>query len=85
VGQPTSSVAFGFGPAAELPIRTLTEEGAMPGIGCSCGHHLEAADDDKLFGLCREHVDRERPHMQRTDAQIRERVGGDAYHRRPVA
>jgi hypothetical protein len=85
VGQPTSSVAFGFWPAAELLIRTLTEGGAMPGIGCPCGHHLEAADDDELFGLCRELVDREHPVMRRTDAQIRERVGGDAYHRRPVA
>ena len=57
----------------------------MPGIGCPCGQHLEAADDDELFGLCREHVDHEHSHMQRTDAQIPERVGGDAYHRRPVA
>jgi hypothetical protein len=57
----------------------------MPGIGCLCRHHFEAADDDKRLGLCREHVDREHPDMQCTDAQIRERVGGAACNRRPVA
>jgi predicted small metal-binding protein len=57
----------------------------MRAIECPCGHHLEAADDDELFRLCREHVDREHPEMQRSDAQIRERVAADAYDAEPVA
>jgi predicted small metal-binding protein len=48
-------------------------------IGCPCGHHLEGADDDELFRLAREHVDRDHPEMQRSDEQIRERVANDAY------
>ncbi|MGH3105323.1 MAG: hypothetical protein ACRDN6_14630 [Gaiellaceae bacterium] len=51
----------------------------MRAIECPCGHHFEAADDDALFRLCREHVDRDHPEMQRTDEQIRERVAHDAY------
>jgi predicted small metal-binding protein len=53
-------------------------------IECPCGHHLEAADDEELFRRCREHVDREHSEMQRTDAQIRERVAVDAYDAQPV-
>jgi len=56
----------------------------MRAIECPCGHHLEAADDDELFRRCREHVHREHPEMQRTDAQIRERVAADAYDAQPV-
>jgi hypothetical protein len=48
-------------------------------IDCPCGHHLEAADHFELFRLAREHVNREHPEMQRTNAQIRERVAADAY------
>jgi hypothetical protein len=47
-------------------------------IDCPCGHHFEAEDDEKLFQLCREHVDRDHPEMQRTDEQIWERVRRDA-------
>ena len=57
----------------------------MRAIECPCGHHFEADDDEQLFRLCREHVDREHPEMQRTDAQIRARVGADAYDAEPVA
>jgi rhodanese-related sulfurtransferase/predicted small metal-binding protein len=70
---------------AGLPVLPQIEGDAMRGIECPCGHHFEAADDDELFRLCREHVDREHPEMQRTDAQIRERVAGDAYDMQPVA
>jgi predicted small metal-binding protein len=51
----------------------------MRAIDCPCGHHFEAADDEELFRLCREHVTREHPDMQRTDEQIRERITADAY------
>ena len=50
----------------------------MRAIDCPCGHHFEAADDDELW-LCREHVDRDHPEMQRTDEQLRERIVADAY------
>jgi predicted small metal-binding protein len=53
--------------------------GDMRAIDCPCGHHLEAADDEELFRLAREHVDRDHPEMQRTDDEIRERVAADAY------
>jgi hypothetical protein len=56
----------------------------MRAIDCPCGHRLEGADDDELFGLAREHIDRDHPEMQRTDDQVRERVAADAYHLQPV-
>jgi len=51
----------------------------MRAIDFPCGHHLEATDEDELFGLAREHVDRDHPEMHGTDEQIRERVANDAY------
>jgi predicted small metal-binding protein len=48
-------------------------------IDCPCGHRLEAPNDDELFRLAREHVDRDHPGMQRTDDEIRRRVANDAY------
>jgi predicted small metal-binding protein len=59
--------------------RTRYEGGEMRAIECPCGHHLEGADDEELFRLAREHVDRDHPEMQRTDEQLRERVAADAY------
>jgi predicted small metal-binding protein len=57
----------------------------MRAIECPCGHHLEAADDEELVRLAREHVDRDHPEMRRNDAEIRERVAADAYDAQPVA
>jgi predicted small metal-binding protein len=54
-------------------------EEKMRAIDCPCGHHFEAESDDELFRLCREHSDSEHPEMQRSDDQIRERIGADAY------
>jgi predicted small metal-binding protein len=51
----------------------------MRGIDCPCGHRLEGADDDELFRLAREHIDRDHPEMQRTDEQLRERIAADAF------
>jgi hypothetical protein len=56
----------------------------MRAIECPCGHHLEGADDEGLFRLAREHVDRDHPEMQRTDEEIRQRVAADAYDLQPV-
>ena len=55
------------------------EEEKMRAIDCPCGHHLEAADDDELFRLAREHIKRDHPEMDRSDQQIRERITADAY------
>jgi MFS family permease len=55
------------------------EGAAMRAIECPCGHHLEGADDEELFRLAREHVDQDHPEMQRTDAQLRERIAADSY------
>ena len=51
----------------------------MRAIACPCGHQFEAADDDELFGLCREHVDRDHPELERTDQQLRARIAADAH------
>ena len=61
------------------------EGAAMRAIECPCGHHLDGADDEELFQLAREHVDRDHPEMQRTDAQLRERIAADAYDVEGVA
>ena len=51
----------------------------MRAINCPCGHYIEAADDEELFRLAREHVDRDHPALERTDEQIRERVRADSF------
>jgi predicted small metal-binding protein len=61
------------------------EEHTMRAIDCPCGHRFEAADDEELFRLCREHVDADHPEMQRTDEQLRERIAADAHDVQPVA
>jgi hypothetical protein len=56
----------------------------MRAIECPCGHHLEAADDEALFALAREHIERDHPEMERTDEQIRARITADAYDLQPA-
>ena len=51
----------------------------MRAIDCPCGHRFEAANDDELLRICREHVDRDHPELERTDDQLRERIAADAY------
>jgi predicted small metal-binding protein len=51
----------------------------MRAIDCPCGHHFQADTDQELLRVCREHVDRDHPQMERTGAQIRDRVAADAY------
>jgi hypothetical protein len=64
---------------AGLRIKPLSEGGrAMGATGCRCGNHLEVRDDEELFGLRREHVDRDHPHTRGADAQTRARVAADA-------
>ena len=57
----------------------------MRAIDFPCGHRLEGADDEELFRLAREHIAQEHPELDRTDAQIRERVAADAYDATTVA
>ena len=61
------------------------KEDEMRAIDCPCGHRLDGADDEELFHLGREHVNRDHPEMQRSDEQIRERVTADAYDADTVA
>jgi hypothetical protein len=42
-----------------------------------CSHHLEAAHDEELSRLAREHIDRDHPGMDRSDEQIRQRIAYD--------
>jgi predicted small metal-binding protein len=51
----------------------------MRAIDCPCGHRLEGADDEELFRLAREHVDRDHPELRRSDDELRERISNDAY------
>ena len=51
----------------------------MRAIECPCGHHLEGADDEDLFRLAREHVDRDHAELRRTDDDLRRRIAADAY------
>ncbi len=55
----------------------------MGAIDCPCGHHFEAANDEALLRACREHVERDHPEMQRTDAQLREQIAADGFEPRP--
>jgi predicted small metal-binding protein len=51
----------------------------MRALDCDCGQHLEAANDEELFELAREHVDRDHPEMQLSDEQVRGIVADGAY------
>jgi hypothetical protein len=51
----------------------------MRALDCQCGEHLEADDDDELYGLVREHVDRDHPDMELSDEQVRGLVAEGAY------
>ena len=51
----------------------------MRALDCECGRHLEARDDDELYGLAREHVDRDHPEMGLSDEQVRGIVAEGAY------
>jgi predicted small metal-binding protein len=51
----------------------------MRALDCRCGEHLEATDDDELYGQVREHVDRDHPDMELSDEQVRGLVADGAY------
>ena len=65
--------------------RLSQEDERMRAIDCPCGHQLQGTDDEELFRLARDHIDREHPEMERSDEQVRERVAADAYDVETVA
>ena len=65
--------------------RVSDKEDEMRAIDCPCGHRLEGADDQELFRLAREHVNRDHPEMQRSNEELRARVAADAYDAQTVA
>jgi hypothetical protein len=48
-------------------------------IDCDCGATLQAANDDDLVRVAREHVDDKHPDMNLSDDQVRELVAEKAY------
>ena len=72
-------------PVGSEDTSRIVKEDVMRAIDCPCGHYFEAADDEELFRLCREHVDRDHPDMERTDEQLQARIAADAYDAVPVA
>jgi predicted small metal-binding protein len=48
-------------------------------IDCDCGQTLQAANDDDLFRVVREHLDQEHSNTQLTDDQVRQFVADQAY------
>jgi predicted small metal-binding protein len=48
-------------------------------IDCDCGQTLQAANDDDLFRIVREHHEQEHSDTQLTDEQARELVADQAY------
>jgi hypothetical protein len=51
----------------------------MRALLCHCRHHLEAQDDEALFGVVRDHLTREHPAIPPTAEQVGEIVATRAY------
>ena len=67
-------------PAVHAEPSRIVKEDVMRAIDCPCGHHFEADSDEELFQLCRDHIDRDHPEMERTDEQLHARIAADAYN-----
>jgi predicted small metal-binding protein len=48
-------------------------------IDCECGHTLQAANDDDLVKVAREHVNEVHPDMELDDEGVRKLVADQAY------
>jgi predicted small metal-binding protein len=57
----------------------------MRALDCSCGKHLEANNDEDLYGQAREHVDRDHPEMQLSDEQVQGIMAQGAYDKQKVS
>ena len=53
----------------------------MRAMACSCGYHLEAANDEELFEQARVHVDKDHPEMDLDDEQLRNILAEGAYEK----
>lgn len=51
----------------------------MLAMDCDGGYHMEAADEEQLFGQAREHVDRDHLRMVLTDEELRGILAEGAY------
>ncbi len=51
----------------------------MRALLCSCRCHLEGADEEELFREVLEHIRREHPLMELSEAQLREVVAAHSY------
>ncbi len=52
----------------------------MRALLCRCRRHLEAEDDEALFGVVRDHLVREHAAIAPTDEQVGEIVATRAYY-----
>ena len=52
----------------------------MRALLCHCRQHLEAEDDDALYGVVRDHLIRDHPAIPPTDEQVAEIVTTRAYN-----
>jgi len=50
-------------------------------LDCSCGQHLEADNDEKLFKRARKNVDTDHPEMELSDEKVRRIVDRGAYEK----
>jgi predicted small metal-binding protein len=48
-------------------------------IDCDCGHTLQAANDEDLFKVTREHLDQEHDGAELSDEQVRGLIEEQAY------
>ncbi|MFL5869225.1 MAG: hypothetical protein ACJ766_19145 [Thermoleophilaceae bacterium] len=48
-------------------------------IDCECGHTLQAANDDDLIGVTRDHVNEVHPDLELDDEGVRSLVADKAY------
>jgi predicted small metal-binding protein len=48
-------------------------------IDCDCGHTLQAANDEDLFKVAREHMDQEHGDLKLSDEQLQARIQEQAY------
>ena len=52
----------------------------MRAMDCSCGHHMEAANDEELFEQARAHVDDDHPEMDLSDEELHDILARGAYY-----
>jgi len=51
----------------------------MRALLCGCRRHLEGSDEEDLFGEVMEHIRREHPLMELSEAQLREVVAAHSF------